>query len=111
MAGSLDVRLRDGLGRCSGRVEVKWEGSWRSIHSDSATLISDMVCQHLNCGESSNINRELFIEGEKKSLEWLWNVRCRSSSAKLHECFYNTDLRSPDQSEKNIEIICKSKTI
>ncbi|XP_042586337.1 antigen WC1.1-like [Cyprinus carpio] len=110
-SGSLDVRLRDGLGRCSGRVEVKWEGSWRSIHSDSATLISDMVCQHLNCGAPSEISRELFIEGEKDRLEWLWNVRCRSSSAKLHECFYNTDLRSPDQSEKNIEIICKKEEL
>ncbi|XP_042585217.1 antigen WC1.1-like [Cyprinus carpio] len=110
-SGSLDVRLRDGLGRCSGRVEVKWEGSWRSMGSDGNIMISDMVCQHLNCGESSNINRELFIEGEKERLEWLWNVRCRSSSAKLHECFDNTDLKPPRQIKKNIEIICKKEEL
>lgn len=109
MAGSLDVRLSDGLGRCSGRVEVQLEGSWRPIGSDRNTMNSDVVCQHLNCGTSIQIIRELFIEG--KQLEWLWNVRCKSSSAKLHECFENTDLRRPRQNEKNIEIICKSKII
>ncbi|XP_016295596.1 scavenger receptor cysteine-rich type 1 protein M160 [Sinocyclocheilus anshuiensis] len=110
-SGSLDVRLRDGLGHCSGRVEVKWEGSWRPIGYDRTTMNSDVVCQHLNCGTSIQINRELFVEGEKEPPEWLWNVRCRSSSAKLHECFDNTNLRIPYQNEKNTEIICKKEEL
>ncbi|XP_059358913.1 scavenger receptor cysteine-rich type 1 protein M130-like [Carassius carassius] len=109
-SGSLDVRLSDGLGRCSGRVEVKWEGSWRPIISERNTMNSDMVCQHLNCGASSKINRQLFTEGEK-TLQWLWDVRCGISSAKLHECFENTGLRTPLQSEKNIEIICQKEEL
>ncbi|XP_016411735.1 scavenger receptor cysteine-rich type 1 protein M160-like [Sinocyclocheilus rhinocerous] len=110
-SGSLDVRLSDGLGDCSGRVEVKWEGSWRPIGSDRTTMNSDVVCQHLNCGTSIQINRELFIEGEKEPPEWLWNVKCRNSSVKLHECFDNTNLRLPRQNEKNIEIICKKEEL
>ncbi|XP_052420254.1 deleted in malignant brain tumors 1 protein-like [Carassius gibelio] len=108
--GSLDVRLSDGLGRCSGRVEVKWEGSWRPISSKRNTMNSDVVCKHLNCGASSEINRQLFTEGEK-TLQWLWDVSCRSSSAKLHECFENTGLRTPRQNEKNIEIICQKEEL
>ncbi|XP_026126537.1 scavenger receptor cysteine-rich type 1 protein M160-like [Carassius auratus] len=109
-SGSLDVRLSDGLGRCSGRVEVKWEGSWRPIGSENNTMNSDVVCQHLNCGASSKINRQLFTEGEK-TLQWLWDVSCRSSSAKLHECFENTVLRTPRQNEKNKEIICQKEEL
>ncbi|XP_059358914.1 scavenger receptor cysteine-rich type 1 protein M130-like [Carassius carassius] len=108
-SGSLDVRLSDGLGRCSGRVEVKWEGSWRPIISERNTINSDVVCQHLNCGASSKINRQLFTEGEK-TLEWLRDVSC-NSSAKLHECFENTGLRTPRQNEKNIEIICQQEEL
>ncbi|XP_026102379.1 scavenger receptor cysteine-rich type 1 protein M130-like [Carassius auratus] len=109
--GSLDVRLSDGLGRCSGRVEVKWEGSWRPIGSERNTMNSDVVCKHLNCDASSKINRQLFTEGEKGRLQWLWDVSCRSSSAKLHECFENTGLRTPSLEEKNKEIICQKEEL
>ncbi len=109
MAGSLKVRLSDGLGNCSGRVEVQWEGSWKPIGSETSTMNSDVVCQHLKCGTSIQTNRNLFIEGKQQ--QWLWNVRCKSSSAKLHECFDNPDLRPPRQNEKDIEIICQGKII
>ncbi|KAK2898280.1 hypothetical protein Q8A67_009698 [Cirrhinus molitorella] len=112
-AGSLDVRLSDGLGdgRCSGRVEVQWEGSWRSIGSDWTAMNADVVCQHLSCGTSDEMPGELFIEGSELQLGWLSNVRCTSSSAKLHECFNNIQLRSPHQNEKSREIICKKEEV
>lgn len=107
MAGSLDVRLSDGLGRCSGRVELQWEGSWMSINSNGWTTVnSDMVCTHLECGTSIKENKLSFIEGNKKQLEW--HFKCESSSAKLHECL-KIEKRPLSSREPNVQIVCQSK--
>ncbi|XP_043102263.1 scavenger receptor cysteine-rich type 1 protein M130 isoform X2 [Puntigrus tetrazona] len=109
---SLDVRLSDGLGRCSGRVEVKWEGSWRPIGSDKDTVNLDMVCGHFNCGTHIQVYRELFFKGEQQSKEWLWSVRCKSSSGKVNECFESAVLMPPrDKNQKNMEIICQKEEL
>ncbi|XP_058641429.1 scavenger receptor cysteine-rich type 1 protein M160 [Onychostoma macrolepis] len=108
---SLNLRLRDGLGNCSGRVEVQWWGSWRSIGSDQSPINSDVVCQHLNCGAPTQITRELFVEGKQQQLESSWDFNCKSSSAKLHECFGKTPLRPLIQKKNSIEIICKKEEL
>ncbi|XP_050972473.1 antigen WC1.1 [Labeo rohita] len=108
---SLDVRLSDGLGRCSGRLEVLWEGSWRSVVSDRTPETSDVVCQHLSCGTSYPTTQELFVEGNLQPLE-RQNIRCKNSTlAKLHECFDNTDSRPSSRNEKTMEIICKKEEV
>ncbi|XP_026102667.1 scavenger receptor cysteine-rich type 1 protein M160 [Carassius auratus] len=117
---SLDVRLSDGLGRCSGRVEVQWEGSWWSIGSGRTTgsvwptVNSDVVCQHLNCGTANKTTTELFIQGKQQQLE-TWKT-CESSSAKLHDCFVGTfpeppPFRQSIRKQKNIDIICTKEEL
>lgn len=109
MSDSLDVRLRDGFGRCSGRVEVKLEGSWKSFSTkDWTNMNSDMVCKHLDCGEASDLTQKLFIEGKQVEKDWM--VRCKSSSAKLHECLQKSN-KNLNIFAKEItkEIICQSK--
>ncbi|TRY72798.1 hypothetical protein DNTS_009501, partial [Danionella cerebrum] len=107
-SGSLDLHLRDGLGRCSGRLEVSWEGSWRSIRSsDWTTANSDMVCQHLSCGKSIPMPKELFVNGKQRELDW--NLQCRHSSAKLHECFLKK--RSKSENAPVIKVICQAEEL
>ncbi|XP_059379216.1 scavenger receptor cysteine-rich type 1 protein M160-like [Carassius carassius] len=116
---SLDVRLSDGLGRCSGRVEVQWEGSWWSIGSSLPTssvwpaVNSDVVCQHLNCGTSNKTTTELFIQGNQQQLETF--KTCERSSAKLHDCFVGTSPEPPftlsSRKKKNINIICTKEEL
>ncbi|XP_051760405.1 scavenger receptor cysteine-rich type 1 protein M160 isoform X2 [Ctenopharyngodon idella] len=109
-AGSLDVRLSDGLGRCSGRVELKWEGSWWSISSKGwTTWNSDVICEHLGCGKSTKVDKKYFIEGKQKQLK-SWNVDCKSSSAKLHECLKQTS-RFTDPAYPNVQIICQKEEL
>lgn len=105
-AGSLDVRLKDGLGQCSGRVEVKWEGSWWSIHYDQNTDNFDMLCKHLGCGNSGTMPEKLFVNGNLQTLKQ-WSLKCKNPSAKLHECFEKTYL--PQTQQEIMKIMCKGK--
>ncbi|XP_056115506.1 antigen WC1.1 [Rhinichthys klamathensis goyatoka] len=108
-AGSLDVRLSDGLGQCSGRVELQWEGSWKSINSNGWTAVeSNMVCEHLKCGQSTSMTK-LFIEGKQKQLESPWRFKCESSSAKLSECLKETRTLSPRA--PNVQIMCQKEEL
>uniref|UniRef100_A0A9J7WY93 Si:dkey-8e10.2 n=1 Tax=Cyprinus carpio carpio TaxID=630221 RepID=A0A9J7WY93_CYPCA len=110
---SLDVHLSDGLGRCSGRVEVQWEGSWWTIGSGWTTENSDVVCQHLSCGTSNRTTTKHFIPVNQQQLKSSKN--CKSSSAKLHECFVETSTEPPfkpsSQKEQDTNIICKKEEL
>ncbi|KAK7145628.1 hypothetical protein R3I93_013384 [Phoxinus phoxinus] len=109
-AGSLNVRLRDGLGVCSGRVELQWEGSWKSISSKEwNTDNSDMVCTHCKCGLSTSITK-LFIEVNQNQLESPWHVKCKSSSAKLYECL-KKETRTSISREPNVQIMCQNEKL
>lgn len=108
MAGSLDVRLRNGPGDCSGRVEVQWEGSWESINFKVWTTVeSDMVCEHLKCGKSTP-EPKLFKGEIQNQLEWPWHFKCETDSAKLDDCI-KTETKPSSSSGGNVVIMCQSK--
>ncbi|XP_051509418.1 scavenger receptor cysteine-rich type 1 protein M160 isoform X2 [Myxocyprinus asiaticus] len=109
-AGSLEIRLSDGLGRCSGRVEMKLGDTWKSISSkDWTPENSDVMCNHFGCGTSTKMNKELFVKGNQP-VDREWKVKCKSSSAKPSECFYKTNSQHEKEYE-NIQIICQKEEL
>ncbi|KTG47614.1 hypothetical protein cypCar_00036685 [Cyprinus carpio] len=64
---SLDVHLSDGLGRCSGRVEVQWEGSWWTIGSGWTTENSDV----------SVTTNPLYVFSEEELLSFEGDLPCQ----------------------------------
>ncbi|XP_027006910.2 scavenger receptor cysteine-rich type 1 protein M160 [Tachysurus fulvidraco] len=78
-SGSLDMHLVNGPDKCAGQLEVKFSGSWSTISSTNWTKQnSDMVCQHLECGESMDINQYHFVMSRLPILKWILNCTGRS---------------------------------
>ncbi|KAM8862387.1 scavenger receptor cysteine-rich type 1 protein M130 [Spinachia spinachia] len=67
--GSFEVRLQEGPGKCSGRLEIQQEGKWKSVHGQGKTWPdknSDTVCKLLNCRNKRNV-----LEISQDSAEFL----------------------------------------
>ncbi|XP_037388587.1 scavenger receptor cysteine-rich type 1 protein M130-like isoform X2 [Pygocentrus nattereri] len=59
------VRLVDGAGLCSGRVEVKYHQSWTTVcEADFDWKDAEVVCRELGCGRPLTLQGALFGEGE-----------------------------------------------
>ncbi|KAK1801072.1 hypothetical protein P4O66_022774, partial [Electrophorus voltai] len=101
-ADSLDVRLEDGLDRCAGRLEVRFEGSWWRA-TDWSNDNSDVVCRHLNCGKSFITEENIFVNGKLPVLKW--KMHCENASTPMSQCFWNkTD--SQLALKNTVDIIC-----
>ncbi|KAG9259734.1 scavenger receptor cysteine-rich type 1 protein M130-like [Astyanax mexicanus] len=92
---SESVRLVDGDGFCSGRLEVKTNQSWsRVCETDFDRQDAEVVCRELGCGTPLTLQGELFGEGThpfgtkefqcKGTEEHL--LTCSASTREEHTC-------------------------
>ncbi|XP_036439713.1 deleted in malignant brain tumors 1 protein-like [Colossoma macropomum] len=79
------VRLVDGDGRCSGRVEVKAHQSWTSVcESDFDQQDAEVVCRELDCATPLTLQGALFGEGEHPF--GTKQFQCKGSENRLLTC-------------------------
>uniref|UniRef100_H3A8K2 Soluble scavenger receptor cysteine-rich domain-containing protein SSC5D n=1 Tax=Latimeria chalumnae TaxID=7897 RepID=H3A8K2_LATCH len=72
----LEVRLAGGDSKCSGRVEVRYNGSWGTVCDESWDLKSaSVVCRQLDCGSAVAVVSDAGF-GEGISPVWLDEVHC-----------------------------------
>ncbi|KAM4633324.1 scavenger receptor cysteine-rich domain-containing protein DMBT1-like isoform 2-T2 [Polymixia lowei] len=79
------VRLINGTNRCSGRVEVYYQGQWgKMCSSDWGTKKAAMVCKELNCGmpDNSPVKPQF---GEGKGLRG-YTSNCRGNESSITQC-------------------------
>ncbi|XP_075357934.1 scavenger receptor cysteine-rich type 1 protein M130-like [Mycteria americana] len=87
-AGTGELRLVDGGGRCAGRVEVKYEGEWGSVCSydfDWEARWGIVVCRQLGCGPVARASPYAPF-GQGTGRIWLQPFFCRGNEAVLHDC-------------------------
>ncbi|NXB37699.1 C163A protein, partial [Eulacestoma nigropectus] len=84
--GADELRLSNGTGPCSGRVEVKHDEQWGTVCDGDWTIKdAEVVCKQLQCGSAVKaLNRAPFGEGTGPT--WLYRVHCRGDESALWNC-------------------------
>uniref|UniRef100_A0A8C7N0C6 SRCR domain-containing protein n=1 Tax=Oncorhynchus kisutch TaxID=8019 RepID=A0A8C7N0C6_ONCKI len=79
------VRLVDGAGFCSGRVEVKSYQSWASVcEADFDRQDAEVVCGELGCGAPAALQGGLYGEGDGQT--WDKEFQCKGKESLLLDC-------------------------
>uniref|UniRef100_A0A8C7HMC7 SRCR domain-containing protein n=1 Tax=Oncorhynchus kisutch TaxID=8019 RepID=A0A8C7HMC7_ONCKI len=82
---SESVRLVDGAGFCSGRVEVKSNQSWASVcEADFDRQDAEVVCGEFGCGAPAALQGGLYGEGEGQT--WDKEFQCKGNESLLLDC-------------------------
>lgn len=103
----MKVRLKDGPGKCAGRVEIQHKGQWKRVTTDGWTdNNANAVCKKLRCGKERQLtNPEKFSEGSDVFLNNIFS--CKSKTSNISECITKDLINTKEM--KAIGITCESE--
>lgn len=83
---SKPIRLINGTNRCSGRVEVYYEGQWGTICDDKWGMQEAAVtCREMNCGNALAVKYKAYF-GRGQDQVWLDDVDCTGHEKSISDC-------------------------
>ena len=104
------VRLVEGAGLCSGRVEVRSDQSWVSVcEADFDRLDAEVVCREFGCGAPSALQGALY--GEGKGPLWDKEFQCGGTESHLLDCDTSDSARNTCSPDSAVGLTCISGTV
>ncbi|KAM4566982.1 scavenger receptor cysteine-rich type 1 protein M130-like [Odontesthes bonariensis] len=87
------VRLVNGTGSCSGRLEVESDQLWSPVcEADFAQQDAEVVCRQLSCGAPLVLQGALY--GEAGAPGWSREFHCKGNESELLGCGRNSTARN-----------------
>ncbi|XP_029984064.1 deleted in malignant brain tumors 1 protein-like [Sphaeramia orbicularis] len=107
-AGDPTLRLVNGTDRCSGRVEVLYNGLWGTVCDDGWDIKDvDVVCRAKNCGTALKAKSSAFF-GEGQGPIWLSDVNCFGNESSLSDCGRILFGRSSCDHSEDAGVVCSA---
>ncbi|XP_058292990.1 LOW QUALITY PROTEIN: deleted in malignant brain tumors 1 protein-like [Hylobates moloch] len=107
----MEVRLLNGTGRCSGRVEVLVQGTWRTVCDDLWNLAkATVVCRQLQCGQAvaAPLGAHFGAGSEKILLD---DMQCVGSESHLGQCVHGGRARHNCGHLEDASVICSGQAL
>nr|XP_055046309.1 scavenger receptor cysteine-rich type 1 protein M130-like [Misgurnus anguillicaudatus] len=107
----LPLRLSEGKGLCSGRLEVYHNSVWGSVCDDLWDIRdAQVVCRQLGCGAALSVDgNEAFGAGE--GVVWMNRVECRGTEIHLWDCPHVLKNHTDCSHKEQVRLICADLSV
>ncbi|KAM4598339.1 scavenger receptor cysteine-rich domain-containing protein DMBT1-like [Polymixia lowei] len=105
---SVKVRLVNGTDRCSGRVEVYYNGQWGAVCGDGWDMKdAEVVCREVVCGRAESVEHGAdYVQGNGQ--RWMTGVQCLGNERSLTQCSHEGFGRHECQQTANAAVRCST---
>ncbi|XP_044844422.1 CD5 antigen-like isoform X2 [Mauremys mutica] len=105
------LRLVNGPSKCSGRLEVRYDGVWGTVCDDNwSETNAQVVCRELGCGPAEPLAPKLqdwprFGQGTGEI--WLDDIRCKGTEETLQNCAHRFWSYHDCTHWEDISVVCQ----
>lgn len=102
----LEMRLVNGRGRCSGRLEIKFQGRWGTVCDDHFYMEdASVVCNQLQCQTAVGFAGSTKF-GSGSGPIWLDDLECHGNESTLWSCKHNGWGKNNCGHSEDVGVIC-----
>lgn len=104
---NLEMRLvNSGGNRCSGRVEIKFQGKWGTVCDDNFSKDhASVICKQLGCGSAISFSGSAKL-GAGSGQIWLDDLACNGNESAIWDCKHRGWGRHNCDHAEDVGVIC-----